>query len=404
MSSSASSYLLPDVEPSWRFHKSTTSATSEPLDNLSDLKAEARSVVIGLPATACRTIGIILPTTEAALVPTMIEAQLEKRGIIIQRETATNYAWHMLGHGAGLTFASVDVLVNPFPSELVVPQAANYTAAPRLLQLPANDLVVMEEQALLVLAASYQGKLWHSHVLGTAEMSPPDLSRELEMAKLTLEAQEGFGALRGVTLVGERLSLLKSELKTLLTFPVDTVRSLEPNRAVKLDSFSRLLPAAVQDAQSSQAKRRKLTGIIGLTILAYTAVFALCWWYLQGLQKKQASLESEIASTNVPASEIRTTAQRWRSLEPAIDTARYPLMQLTQITGLMPPSGVLIKKFSAKPEEIEISGDSRDAQTATQFLEDLKEHPKLGRFKWDMPVPSVKDKVASFKIQGKLEG
>ena len=45
-----------------------------------------------------------------------------------------------------------------------------------------------------------------------------------------------------------------------------------------------------------------------------------------------------------------------------------------------------------------------DPREAAQFLEDLKKHPKLGRFNWQMPTPDMKNKIASFKIQGKLEG
>ena len=99
-------------------------------------------------------------------------------------------------------------------------------------------------------------------------------------------------------------------------------------------------------------------------------------------------------------------------MEPAIDTRRYPMVQLSEITALMPPSGVLIRKVETKiheiekntVNEIEITGDARDAQTATQFLEDLKSNARLGQFVWNMPVPSVKDRVAAFKIQGKAGG
>ena len=111
-----------------------------------------------------------------------------------------------------------------------------------------------------------------------------------------------------------------------------------------------------------------------------------------------------MALTREPAAEVKRTAQQWRALEPAIDVQRYPMLQLSHITGLMPPSGVVLKRFEAKPSEIELRGDARDLQTAAQFLEDLKKHPKLGRFTWEMPTPDMKNKIASFKIQGKLVG
>jgi hypothetical protein len=124
------------------------------------------------------------------------------------------------------------------------------------------------------------------------------------------------------------------------------------------------------------------------------------------------TLKTAVAETEGPAATVRETAARWSAMEPAIDPQRYPMVQLSQITALMPPSGVLIRRFEARNHEIdkamvneiEISGDARDAQTVTQFLEDLKSNSKLSQFTWSMPVPSVKDRIAVFKIQGKSGG
>jgi len=404
MSITAASYLVPDSETSWRFHKSLLAPGSETVTAPAEFTESSKPVIVGLPATACRTIGIILPTTENTLLEAMIEAQLEKRGILIIKEPSRNYAWHMLGHGTGITMISVDVLASPFPPELAMPRAVNYTAALRLVQLPAADLVVVEEQSQCVLAAGYQGRLWHSHVLGAADMPGSDLARELELAKLSLESHEGYGALRGVTLVGDTLGSHLHELKSLLSFPVEVTKALEPNRALKLEALPRLLPLSVHSAQASNSQRRKLLSVAMVIFAVYAVLFTLAWLYLQGLERKQAALQADIAITSEPAAEVRTTAQRWKSLAPAIEVSRYPMVQLSQITAIMPPSGVLLKKFEAKPNEIILTGDSRDAQTATQFLEDLKKQPKLSNFTWSMPVPSVRDKVASFKIQGKMEG
>jgi hypothetical protein len=70
----------------------------------------------------------------------------------------------------------------------------------------------------------------------------------------------------------------------------------------------------------------------------------------------------------------------------------------------MPPSGLVVKRFEYKPEVIELRGEARDLQTADQFLEDLKQHPNLNRFTWEMPTPELKNKIATFKIIGKLGG
>lgn len=404
MSASAASFLLPDSEPSWKLWRGLASGKSETVDSPAECRENSRPVVIGLPATACRTLGLMLPTVEAALLAPMIETQLEKRGIHIQKEPSPNFVSHVVGQSSGISYVSVDVLVHPFPEELVARQAANYTPALRLVSLPANDLAVVEEQGLFVLAANHHGKLWHSHVLGYAEMPVADLGREIELAVLSLEAQEGFGVIGGVMLVGERLGLLKGELKKYIALPIQTPASLPPNRTITPASLPKLLPQQVFAAQKSRETRRRIISILFLTSVLYAIIIAMGWWYLRDLERQADALEESVALTRGPAAEVKATANRWRSMEPAIDVQRYPMVQLSHITGIMPPSGIVLKRFQAKPAEIELRGDARDLQTAAQFLEDLKKHPKLGRFNWEMPTPDMRNKVASFKIQGKLQG
>ena len=403
MSSSASAFLLPDAEPSWRLWKSLSASRAETVDTPASCREGGRGMVVGLPATACRSLGLILPDTDAALLPSMIEAQLERRGIVVEKGKAPNFASHVLAHTAGMAFVSVDVLAAPFPDELSVIHAANYTAALRMMQLPANEIVLVEEQGFLVLAAGIQGKLWHSHIIGTADAPPADMARELEIAKLSLESQDGYGAVRGVALIGPRLAPLIPELKKLTTIPLSSVSVLQPNRALKLDTFPKMLPVAVHQAQAARASRAFLIRVSVLMAILYSLIFLFGWFHLQMLRTKVDKAEAEIKSTSEPASEVRTTRQRWTALEPATNSQRYPMVILSQLTAIMPPSGIVLKRFDTKLNEISIQGDARDAQTATLFLEDLKKHPKLKAYSWSMPVPSVKDKVASFKLQGKLE-
>ncbi|MEI6534591.1 MAG: hypothetical protein WCN98_04560 [Verrucomicrobiaceae bacterium] len=403
MSANASTFLLPDSEPAWRLWRSSSSGKPETLDSPADCREGAKPVVVGLPATACRTVGLVLPIADPALMPSMIEAQLERRGIPLSKTPSPNFAWHLLGQDAAQSIVSVDVLAQPFPENLAVHHAANYTAALRLMLLPLRMMVVVEEQGLLVLAAGCQGKLWHSHIIGAADTDPEKLALEFEIAQLGIETTDGIGSVRGISLVGERLAPLASLLKKHTAIPIETIPALEPNRGLNLDGFQRLLPASVFEAQAAKLRGRRLAKMAMFIAFFYAVAFAACWWHLQSLRDRAKSLESDIAKTDAPANEVRQTAQRWHELEPAVDEHRYPMMQLSQITALMPPSGVVIKKFDSKIAEIEITGDARDAQTATQFFEDLKGHHNLSRYAWSMPVPTVREGVASFKIQGKLD-
>ena len=79
------------------------------------------------------------------------------------------------------------------------------------------------------------------------------------------------------------------------------------------------------------------------------------------------------------------------------------MVLMAEMTQLMPPSGIVIRQFETRGSDIELRGESRDAQLAHQFLEDLQKHRILGRYSWSMPQPSVREKTASFRIQGKLK-
>jgi len=403
MSATTASFLMPDAAPTWQLWKTLNSGNPVPVEFPSECRQNGKPLVVGLPATACRTVGLVLPEVTADLLPSMIEAQLEKRGFTIVAPPQANYAWHLLGAQHGQMFVSVDVLGHPFPQELIVPHAVNYAAALRMRQLPADELVIVQEQDQIVLAFGQQGKLWHSHIIGSTATAAEDLAREIRLAQMVLENTATASPILGIELVGQHLAQLKPALQASLKLPLKTAAHLEASRQVKMEPGQKLLPLAVYDAQKRQVRKRQVTLAALVLAVLYTVLFLFGWMYISRIEAEKAALQARINDTGGPAASVRTTAQRWRALEPATDVQRYPMVQLSQITSLMPPSGILIKKFTAELAEVEIDGDARDAQSATQFLEDLKKHPQLGRYAWSMPVPAVRNNVATFKIQGTLQ-
>ncbi len=281
MSASAATVLMPDSDPVWNLWRSLSSTKAERVESPAECRDRSKPVVVGLPATACRTVGLILPAVEASLLPAMIEAQLERRGIAVTHLPAPNFAWHVLGQDTVHAMVSVDVLAQPFPDNLAVNHAVNYTAALRLMSLPPREITIIEEQGLLVLAAGLLGRLWHSHIVGPADIDPASLARELDLARLSLESVEGFGTLRGVTLVGERLAPLKAELRKHSAIAVETIAALEPNRTLKLDAFQKLLPASVHLAQGQKAARARFIGISFLVMVLYAVAAAGAAWHLE---------------------------------------------------------------------------------------------------------------------------
>lgn len=403
MSVSAATLLLPAPDAAWRVWKPRASSPGDAVDHPSSFTDTSKPLIIGLPASACRTIGLILPQSEDSVLEQMISAQLEKRGIKGSTELGRNFRWYQLGAAGPLAILSVDVLADPFPDQLAVPHAADYTAALRLSQLPHGHLVVVEEQGDEILAASFQGKLFHSHIIGQQSGDVPGLAQEILLAKLSLEAQQGFGTISGVTLVGSWDGTTPAELGAATGLPVEITTQLVKDAKLDTRGWTSLLPPVVRESQFAAKRRRKFIRIGVLSSIAVAALAFLGFSYLQIQEQKAAALADDVEKTAPAAAEVKKTAEHWKALAPAIEQNRYLLVQLNDITSVMPPSGIVIRKFEAKTTEIDIRGDARDAQTAFQFLEDIKKHRNLGRYEWSMPQPSVKEKTASFRAQGKLK-
>lgn len=404
MSFAASTLLLPAPDASWRVWKPRTTAAGETVNRPADVGAHTKPLVVGLPASACLSIGLVLPNADHEVLEQIIITHLERRGLKIIGGSERNFRWHLLAQNASTATVSVDVLAEPFPEDLAVTHAADYTAALRLVSLPHSQLVIAEEQGSLVLAIGYHGKLYHSHIFAPATAAPDDIAQEIALARLTLAHELGAGAVAGVTLVGtswDRNTL--EELETLAGLPVKSVAQLPPNSELDARSWTRLLPAIVRAAQVREARRRTLIRFGTLGALLFVALAFLAFTYLRFLERRALQLTAEVETSAAPAEGVRKTAERWRILSPALEPKQYPMVLLSEVTRLMPPSGIVIREFEVKGNEIEIRGEARDAQVAFQFIEDLKKNSALGRYTWSMPQPTVKEKTASFRAQGKAQ-
>lgn len=403
MTPSASILLIPGEDASWRVWKPRASSPSEAVDTPAEYGDRSKSVLVGLPATACRSVGLILPQADHGLLHEMVATQLERRGIKGPNGAQPTFRFYVLGHAGPNAIISVDVLVEPFPEELAVQNAENYSAALRLAQLPTGQLVITEEQGELVIAASHQGKLFHSHVFAQRPAEAETLAQEIVMTRLGLEANPGFGTVGGVTLVGQWDADVVSDLRQVAGMPIQVVDRLSPNPNLDTRNWSLLLPRSVSEARDAAKKRRQYFAIGFCIAAAYAVALVAGFWHLGRREAIAQQLAAQVDITAAPAAEVRQTAARWKAMTPNLDPESYPMVMLQRMTEIMPPSGINLRNYEAKYEEIKLRCEARDATTAQLFLEDLKKHKTLGRYTWTMPQPQVRDnKTVSCRIQGKL--
>ncbi|WP_395748776.1 hypothetical protein [Prosthecobacter sp.] len=404
MSLAATTLLLPAPDASWRVWKPRATSSAETVESPAEARHVSKPLLIGLPASACRTIGLILPQTDSELLEQIIVTQLERRGFKLEQDAVgRNYRWHLLGQSGALVIVSVDILAEPFPESLAASHASDYTAALRLAQLPVGHIVIAEEQGDLVLAASHQGKLYHSHIFAKTPVSEETLTLEITLARLTLEAELGPDSINGVALVGANFDRdLTTRLSSILDLPVRALADLPPNSALETATWTKLLPGGVRTAISDLNRRAKLIRALTLGGLLYASLAFMAFAYLHLQEKRAKELAEEVELTSEPAAAVRKANERWKVLAPAIEPQRYPLFLLGEINRIMPASGIVIRKFEVKGKEIDIRGEARDAQLAFQFIEDFKKNRILSRYEWTNPRPEVKGTTASFRAQGKL--
>lgn len=405
MSIAASTLLLPAPDASWHLWKPRATSAAQSVDTPAELQMKGRPLVIGLPATACRSIGLVLPNADHVVLEQIIITQLERRGLKLTGGDDRNFRWHLLAQTASAATVSVDVLADPFPADLALPQASDYTAALRLTALPPGAIVITEEQGALVLAFGCQGKLYQSLIISPSTAMPPEsMAQEIALARMAFESELGEGLVSSVVLTGGGPDpALVKVLEEQTGLPVRVTNRLAHHPDLDTHSWPRLLPAIVRTAQQSSARRAKLLrfGLLG-GLLAVSLVF-LAFAYLRFQEIQAARLQTDVDATSTPSAQVRKTAENWKALAPAIEPRRYPMVLLAEMTKLMPPSGLVIRRFNIKDNSIDLQGDARDAQTAVQFMEDLQKHPVLGRFQWSKPSPNVRDGTAQFRTEGKAQ-
>lgn len=405
MSFAASTLLLPAPDATWRLWQPKSAGPGEAVSELSEVQIpRGRSLVMGLPATACRTIGLVLPNADHEVLEQILMTQLERRGLKLVGGADRNFRWHLISQTAATATVSVDVLSDPFPETLALPQASDYTAAMRLLNLPAASLVVTEEQGSLVLAIGFHGRLYHSHILAPAStMEPEAMAQELLLARMALEAELGGGACESIVLVGQVWETKGIQLLEKLThLPTRQVAHLSPHPDLDTQGWPQLLPAAVREFQRSTAQRSRWirSGVLGG--LLFLSLAFLAFAYLRYQENEALRLQSDVEQTTGTAQRVRQTADMWKALSLAIEPRRYPIYLLSEVTKLMPPSGLVVRRFAVKDNTLDIRGEARDAQTAVQFMEDLQKHPVLSRYQWSKPSPNVKGSTAEFRTEGKV--
>ncbi len=375
------------------------------IDMLDELPSDGKGAIVGLPARECTSFSVTVPTADQALFPDMVHAQVEKRGLIRSGHSEEAvFAYHIIERERGESLIGVDVLPSDFSTDLCSAHAVGYTAAGRLFSMPDHAAAVIREHGRLVLLAGKHGKVTFSQILTAGEHLNEAVAQELNLTILSLQGSGQLAERASLEIWLDASSEAQEALKRKLSLPVDFRPRPAPDAHLVKDASNPMLPLPVRTALLRERRNQKIrTGALALLAIYITAAMGL-FIFFQDREKRAAQTEIRIADRRPEAEFIRQSMTRARILAPAIDKRFYPLRQLDQISGLMPPSGLVVHRFITQGENVRLEGLARDSQLVYQLKEDLEKNSDFRGYTWDMAPPQVnsENNSTSFRLEGKF--
>lgn len=415
----ATTVILPAAQSRWEvWHCGNGSGTScrGAADDPAQGARGQRSVVIGLPARSCRTFAFSAPTEDGPLLRRMAFAHVEKRGLTNAGVDQTPFECRIIEQGGGRSLVSVDVVTPEGAGTLTDVKVRAVIPSARLFSIPANRLVIVEEQGRLVLCAGVGGRVVHTQIVANTRDLLGVVAPEIRIASLALRQQSIISEILGLELWGEFADSEARELSEELGLPVEIkARPLPETPALRREASVQLLPPAVRQA----LRRRRLLALrwVGVALL----LLPLIWWIISE-RKKLASLEAEAAriesALNIPVDtgvkaeqdriraehELVTAAQaRWAALRLALEPRRYPAAHLDGLSRCLTASDVVLTRFESKITEVTVAGTARSAMDAYAYFNAVSKDSALGVYGWSMVQPLIgADGAASFEMKGAM--
>jgi hypothetical protein len=353
--------------------------------------------IVGLPVRQTVTMASWVATEDRALVPSIVELQLEQQGLIHRNGSRSAPDIRILETQPEKSLALATVLLPELDPDLAFESAIQFEPAGFTLPLPQDRLCLWREQGRLAAAVTRGRNPIHIQILGEVEVGP-EMIHEVRCVLLHLEAQRLSGSLLGLVAWGD--------------FSDEEIRQLQEGLQLRVsqESFpppsfpatpSKLLPSEVKVLHARRKRRRRIQRLLLAAAAVYLAGIASLVGYIASQRLQLSQLHKQLAAELPTVQAIQATADEWKRVEWAVDPQLYPVEILYQVAALIPAQGMRLTAFEINKGKLSIRGEASGAAGAFKLAEDIKASPSLKLFQWLMRSPSLRpDGRAEFTIEG----
>jgi hypothetical protein len=135
---------------------------------------------------------------------------------------------------------------------------------------------------------------------------------------------------------------------------------------------------------------------------AYVGLLFLLFVAFLFMRFQVGHINRQIARDEPAVEFIRTSANNWKALAPAIDPHYYPLEVVLNLSKSLPSDAVHITVYNQSARQISVSGEANSPALAYQFAEKVKKNPELRTFQFEMGTPQIMaNGHAQFRLEGK---
>jgi hypothetical protein len=354
-------------------------------------------VIVGLPVRQTVTTASWVATGDRALVPEIVELQLEQQGLIQRNGKRAASDIRVLETQGDKSLALATVLLPELDPELAFESAIQFEPAAFVLPLPQDRLCFWREQARMAAAVTRGRNPIHLQILGETEIGP-EMIHEVRCVLLHLETQRLCQSLLGAVLWGDFSDEEAQQLQKGLELRVSRESFPPPTFPA---TPSKLLPSEVELLHTRRARRRRVQRLLMATAAIYLAAIAALVGYIAWQKFQLAQLRKQLATELPTVQAIQATADEWKKVEWAVDPQLYPVEILYQVAALIPAQGMRLTAFEIVKGKLSIRGEASGAAAAFKLAEDIKASPSLKLFQWQMRSPSLRpDGRAEFTIEG----